>query len=127
MIKIVISLLLGFFSLNALEWHSYDEALELQKQNSKLIMIDVVRADCQYCIRMDKNVFKNKEMSKWLNERFIPVKINLDIDKMPLDVVVSMTPTFYFIDKNIKIIKIIHGSWNIEDFKDLTQNIKGIK
>ena len=110
-----------------MDWYGYDEALKLQKNSSKIIMIDIVRTHCQYCIKMDNEVFKNKKMSIWLKNRFIPVKINLDIDEMPLDVEVQMTPTFYFINKNKKIIKVIPGSWNIQNFKDLTKNIKDIK
>lgn len=125
MIKIVIVLLFSFYSLFAMDWYSYSDAIKLQEKSSKVIMIDVVRTHCQYCIKMDKNVFHDKEMSKWLKERFIPVKINLDIDEMPLDVKVQMTPTFYFLDKNHNIIKTIPGSWSIQDFKDLTKNIKG--
>ncbi|QOY54867.1 DUF255 domain-containing protein [Candidatus Sulfurimonas marisnigri] len=125
MIKISMVLLFCFFNLSALEWHTYKDALKLQEKSSKVIMIDVIRTECQYCIKMDKNVFYNEEMSQWLEERFIPVKINLDNEEMPLDVEVKMTPTFYFLDKNNNIVKTIPGSWNIEDFKDLTKNIKG--
>lgn len=109
----------------ALEWYTYEDAINLQEKNSKIIMVDVVRSHCQYCVRMDKNVFQNYEMSEWISERFIPVKINLDNSKMPFDAEVKMTPTFYFIDKNKKLKKVIQGSWNIEDFKDLTKKIKG--
>ena len=65
--------------LNALEWKSYEEALELQKQNKKMIMIDVVRTNCHYCESMEKDVFDDKMMGKWIEERFIPVKLNLNI------------------------------------------------
>ncbi|QOY51781.1 thioredoxin family protein [Candidatus Sulfurimonas baltica] len=125
MIKVSMVLLFCFFNLSAIEWHTYEDALKLQEKSSKVIMVDVIRTECQYCIKMDKNVFADEEMSRWLQERFIPVKINLDTEKMPLDVEVKMTPTFYFLDKNKKIVKTIPGSWNIEDFKDLTKNIRG--
>ncbi|MCF6309741.1 MAG: DUF255 domain-containing protein [Sulfurimonas sp.] len=125
MARIIIFLLFGFLSLSALDWHTYEDAVEMQKKSSKIIMLDVVRTHCQYCIKMSKNVFHDKEMSKWLEERFIAVKVNLDIDELPLDVEVQMTPTFYFIGKNKKILKVIPGSWSIDDFKDLTKKIKG--
>jgi len=123
--QIVFLLLFSFCNLFALDWHTYEDAVKLQKKNSKIIMIDVVRTHCQYCTKMNKDVFKDKEISKWLKERFIPVKINLDIDDIPLDIKVKMTPTFYFLDTKQKIIKKIPGSWNIKDFKDLTKKIRG--
>lgn len=122
--KILFFILLTSLTSSAVEWMSYEEALKVQSKTSKIIMIDVVRSDCHYCIDMDKKVFKNQEMSKWLEERFIPVKINLDRDKMPLNIKTSFTPSFFFVNKNSEIVKKVPGSWNIEDFKSLTKGIK---
>ncbi len=122
--KIFLGLLLSFNTLMALEFHSYKEALVLQQKTGKPIMLDIMRTNCHYCQNMQKKVFDNKEMSKWLEKRFIAVEINLDFDEIPIDVKVYFTPTFYFLDKKQNIIKKIPGSWNIQDFKDL---IKGIR
>ena len=116
--------LMTFTSVNAMEWLSYEEGLKLQKQNGKVIMIDVVRTECHFCRDMEVAVFDDKEMIKWLDKRFIPVKVNLDKDRMPLNITVSFTPSFFFVDKNGEIVKSVPGSWNIEDFKDLTKGIK---
>ena len=124
MTKISILLLLAVISLGATQWKSYDAGLLEQKSSHKPIMIDVVRTNCHYCIKMEKAVFEDKEMSAWLEKKFIPVKINLDNEKLPLGLTTSFTPTFYFVDENHNILKKIPGSWNIEDFKDLTRNIK---
>ena len=87
-------------------------------------MIDVVRSGCGYCEDMDRVVFQDKEMSIWLDEHFISVKINLDEEKLPLGIKVNFTPTFYFVNADSKIVKTVPGSWNIQDFKDLTKGIK---
>ncbi len=122
--KIFLGLLLSFNTLMALEFHSYKEALVLQQKTGKPIMLDIMRTNCHYCQNMQKKVFDNKEMSKWLEKRFIAVEINLDFDEIPIDVKVYFTPTFYFLDKKQNIIKKIPGSWNIQDFKDLTKGIR---
>lgn len=124
MSKIVLSLFLFSLSLFGLEWKTYQTALGEQQKTNKLIMIDVVRTGCHYCEDMNKEVFENKEMAKWITQRFIPVKINLDDEELPLGLKVSFTPTFYFVDKNQKVIKRVPGSWNIEDFKSLTEMLK---
>ena len=121
--KILLSLSFSILSLYGLEFHSYEDALKLQKKNNKIIMIDVVRTDCHYCEEMNENVFQDKEMSKWLQERFIPVQINLDDKKLPLGIQVHFTPSFFFVNSKQEIVKKIPGSWNIEDFKDLTKKI----
>ena len=122
--KLVLILVLSISSLFAVEFYSYEDALKMQKHSKKIMMIDVVKTGCHYCEDMDRNVFKNKNMSKWLEDRFIAVKINLDSGKLPLGIKVNFTPTFYFVDEDKKILKTIPGSWNIQDFKDLTKGIK---
>jgi thioredoxin-related protein len=72
---------------------------------------------------MEKEVFNDPKMSLWLQQRFIPVKIDIEKEQLPFGKKVSFTPTFFFI-KDDKILKVIPGSWNIEDFKDLTKDIK---
>ncbi|MCK9455254.1 MAG: DUF255 domain-containing protein [Sulfurimonas sp.] len=123
--KIIFSFIFSSVALFGVDWLSYEDALGLQQKNSKIIMIDIVRTNCRYCIKMDRDVFDDKEMSTWVEERFIPVKLNLDIHEIPLGINVMITPSFYFVDKNQKIIKMIPGSWSSDDFKELTKKIKG--
>lgn len=123
MSRIFAVLLASALSLVALEFHTYDEALRLQKKTGRIIMIDAMRRDCHYCIKMEREVFDDPQMSKWLEERFIAVKIDIDKESLPFEKKVSFTPTFFFV-KEGKILKIIPGSWNIEDFRDLTKDIR---
>jgi len=120
----IVTILLMLLSLYGAEFHSYEDSLKIQKQSHKIIILDVMRSDCHFCIKMQKEVFANKEMMQWLEDRFILCEINLDFDELPLGLKVHFTPTFFFVDENSKILKTIPGSWNIEDFKDLTRKIK---
>lgn len=122
--KLLLILSLGLLNLQATTWHTLEEAQKLQKQNSKIIMLNITASHCPYCKKMEKNVFQNIEMSKWIDNKFIPVKVDIDFDDIPMNLNPKMTPTFYFISKEEKILKVIPGSWNIEDFKDLTRKIK---
>lgn len=124
MSKAFIFVFLCVLTLNAVEWKTYKEALEIQAKNNKPIMIDVIRTYCSYCSNMEKDVFDDHDMSIWIEKRFIPVKINLDTDIVPLGLKVSFTPSFFFVDKQGNILKKIPGSWNIEDFKSITKDIK---
>ncbi|EQB40604.1 hypothetical protein M947_02015 [Sulfurimonas hongkongensis] len=111
-------------TLEALDFKTYEEAKILQKKSKKLIMLEVMRSNCHFCSDMQRDVFDDKEMSLWIEERFIPVKVNLDTDSLPLGLKVSFTPSFFFIDIDDNIKKKIPGSWNIEDFKSLTKDLK---
>ena len=122
--KIVVMLLLTFATLWGVEFHSYEDALKLQKKNKKIIMIELMRAGCHYCVDMNRKVLQDPGFSKWLDERFMSVKINLDNEKLPKGMSVDLTPTFYFLNHKGEILKKIPGSWSIEDFRDLTEKIK---
>jgi thioredoxin-related protein len=122
--KIFLICCVATLSLFGADFHSYEEALALQKKNHKIIMIDVMRSDCHYCIKMEEEVFNNKEMYQWLQKRFILAQLNLDFDDVPKRFQVPFTPSFFFVNEKGKIVKKIPGSWNIQDFKDLTKNIK---
>lgn len=125
MSRIVLAMFLSSVSfLSAFELKTYEAAVAEQKKTDKLIMIEVVRTGCHYCKDMDRDVFTDKEMSEWIAKRFIPIKISLDEQDLPLGLKVSFTPTFYFVDKNQSIVKKIPGAWNIEDFKSLTEELK---
>jgi thioredoxin-related protein len=122
--KIVLLLILSQLTLWSVEIYSYKEALVLQKKNSKIIMLDVVREGCHYCEDMEKNIFADPDMPKYLSEKFIIAKINISEERLPLGLKVNFTPTFFFINSNQNIVKTIPGSWSVEDFKDLTKGIK---
>ncbi len=110
-------------NLLALQWHTFDEAKLIQKKNQKPMMVYITASHCPYCKRMDKNVFQDNDMSKWLESKFIAVKVDMDFDDIPMNLKPTITPTFYFVNKE-KVIKTIPGSWSKEDFKDLTRKIK---
>ncbi len=120
--RLIVFIYFSLSSLFAIKSYTYDEAIQLQKQIKKVILIDVIHKDCRFCIKMGKN-FNDAKMSKWLEDKFIFVKIDIDNEKLPFDVEIPFTPTFLFV-KDGKIIKIIPGYWDNDDFKYLTKGIK---
>ncbi len=113
----------SMLSLEAVQWQTLETGFSLAKQNNKLVMLDVVRDNCHYCADMDENVFKDKEMTKWIESCFVPVKLNLSHDVLPMGIKVQVTPTFIFLNSDKKVIKTIQGSWDIKDFKELSKKI----
>ena len=113
----------SFLNLEAVEWMSLNEGLDKAKRSHKLIMIDVVRDRCRFCVNMDKNVFEDKEMSRWIQSCFIPVKLNLSQQDLPNGLKVEVTPTFFFMNQKLELIKTIQGSWNTDEFKQLSQKL----
>jgi thioredoxin-related protein len=104
-------------------WRSWESGLDEAKRTNKMIMIDVIRDNCRFCIKMDKNVFANEKMAAYIEKSFIPVKVNLSQREAPMSLKVEMTPTFFFFTADQKLIKKIVGSWDQKDFYELTDKI----
>lgn len=106
------------------QWRSWDAGMKEAKANGKIIMIDAVRTGCHYCTEMDETLFKDEAMAAYIEKRFVPVKINLAEEDLPLGLNVSMTPTFFFITKESALLKKVPGSWNQEDFRFFLDGVK---
>ena len=104
-------------------WRSWEAALDEAKNTNKMIMMDVIRDNCRYCVKMDKNVFHNEKMAAYIEKNFIPVKVNISQREIPMGLKVEMTPTFFFFTADKKMVKKIIGSWNQRDFHAFTDKI----
>ncbi len=101
---------------------TYEQALELAKQNNKPIMLKLTADNCKYCTKMDKEVLADNEVKLFLDKNFITVNINVDKEELPLKLKRTITPTFIFVDRNENITSKLPGSWNKKDFMDLLNN-----
>ena len=122
--KIVILVLLASVSLMSMEYKKFEEAIALAKKTDKMVLLGVVRDGCHYCEEMEERVKNSPEMIKYIDERFVTVKVNLSYEKVPLGLKVSMTPTFFFITSEKEVLKRVPGAWNLQDFTELLENAK---
>lgn len=86
---------------------TWKEALELAKEDDRLIFVDANTAWCGPCRRMAANVFTQEHVGDFYNGRFINMKI--DMEKGDIDFrakySVSAYPTLLFINSAGEIIK----------------------
>lgn len=61
-----------------IHWYTFGEAVELQKKNPKMIMVDVYTTWCGPCKMMSAHTFGNEIIAKYLNENFYPVKFDAE-------------------------------------------------
>jgi len=106
------------------QWRSWGAGLKEAKETDRIIMIDAVRTGCHYCDDMEEAVFKDEAMAAYIEKRFVPVKVNLSEERMPLDLEVSMTPSFFFVTEGGTLLKTVPGSWNREDFRSFLEGVK---
>ena len=67
-----------------INWISFEEAVALNKENPKKVLIDLYTDWCGWCKKMDKDTFQNPEVAAYMNENFIMVKMDGE-GKEPLD------------------------------------------
>ena len=76
---LLITLTLFYLNSDAQEnvkWLSFKEAITLNKENPKPILVDVYTDWCGYCKKMDLNTYTNKTISDYINKNFYAVKLD---------------------------------------------------
>lgn len=62
---------------------SYQEVLDLAKQQNKIVMIDFVTDWCKWCIETDRKVYTNPEVAAYANDKQINWKIDAEKGEGP--------------------------------------------
>lgn len=63
-----------------LVWLSWNEGYEKAVKTNKILLVDAYTEWCGWCKRMDKDTYSNPEVIKKINQNFIPVKFNPEIE-----------------------------------------------
>jgi len=98
-IFILSTLSFSFASSKFIRWYTYKQGIELNKKEEKKIFLYFYADWCTYCKKMEKETFNDDSVVSYLNESFIPIKVNSDRDiKTVLDFGVKGLPSTWFIE-----------------------------
>ncbi|HXB06394.1 MAG TPA: thioredoxin domain-containing protein, partial [Puia sp.] len=81
---------------NPVDWFAWgEEALQTARREDKPILVSIGYAACHWCHVMEKESFEDAETARFMNERFINIKIDReerpDLDHIYMDAVQAMT------------------------------------
>ena len=111
----------------SIKYETLDTAVKQARKEDKIIMIKATSKHCHYCKKMDREVLVEEEVVSAFQKDFIAVSVDVSKEPLPLGFKADMTPTFFFINKDKKMIKRIPGSWNKEDFLEILKEAKDAK
>ncbi len=60
------------------KWMTFEEAVELQEEAPKTIMIDMYTDWCGWCKKMDAETFRQPQIAEYINTHFYPVKFDAE-------------------------------------------------
>ena len=62
---------------NPVDWYPWGpEAFEKAKKENKLIFLSIGYSSCYWCHVMEREVFSNKEIAKFMNDKFVNIKVD---------------------------------------------------
>ena len=121
-----------------LKWKPFDNGfLDAQKGRKKL-MLDVYTDWCGWCKKLDRDVYGDEQVSRYLNEKYVVVKLNAEDtsivsykDKKYSKIAlarsfgVSGYPTIIFFDSNGDAINSLGGYVAADKFLQIVKYIGG--
>ena len=64
---------------NGIQWYAYTSStFELAEKTDKLLLVNLTSTTCYWCNVMNEETFQNEEAVQYINENFIPIKIDKD-------------------------------------------------
>jgi uncharacterized protein YyaL (SSP411 family) len=120
-------------SLFAFDWSgkvnwamSYDVASNVAKSSNKLIMVDIALTTCPPCMYLAEKVYTDPEVSKYINDNFVPVFYLADQDALPTTIqnyFTGSTPTILFLKPNGELVYSMIGARPPKVFLQIIKNV----
>ena len=119
------------------KWHSFDAGLAKADKEKKMILVDFYADWCHWCKVMDEKTFKDKNVSKKLQDRFVTIKLDAEdaqakvnyknetFSNPQLTQAFGITgfPSLAFLDSNGDVITLVPGYVPPENFINILNYI----
>ena len=105
------------------ELSPYLIALKEAQETGKVILLAIRATNCHYCDKMERETLNEASVKSALEEDFIVLHYNQDLEPLPLEIQEGMTPNFFFVDQHENIINQHPGMKNPKEFKEALAEI----
>jgi len=93
-----------------IHWYAYKDSLELGRKEGKKIFVNFYADWCRYCVKMDKETFRDPAVVDYLNRHFISAKVNSDTQRQVAEKYhVRGLPSTWFLAENGEAIGSLPG------------------
>ena len=104
--------------------HNFKTALQKAKKQNKEVMMMYSAKWCPECNYMKDVVFKDAKISKYIQQHFIFLSLDIQKDELPNGFEYVGIPTFFFIRNDTKMIGKIIGGDRADRFFEKLRDIK---
>ncbi|MBX7151069.1 DUF255 domain-containing protein [bacterium] len=124
------------FPGDQLTWYSFDEGLTKAKAENKHVLIDVYTDWCGWCKVMEQKTYSDPDIIKYLNAKFILVKLNPEKDgsityngkkysaaQFSEGIGVNGYPATAFFESDSKMVTLVPGYIQAKEFLNIIQYI----
>ncbi len=123
---------------DSLSWLTYQEAESLRVISGKYVLIDIYKATCGWCRKMQRTTYADSAVIGLLKESFLPVRVDLlsgrklkvnGVELRERDIARALkvrgTPTTIFMDSTGKVVVKVPGYIPPQQFVYLLRYISG--
>jgi len=71
----------GSMAAQEIKWLGYNEGLAAAKAEGKKIFLHFYTYKCYFCKKMTRETFTDGEIGSYLNENFIPIRVNVNRER----------------------------------------------
>jgi uncharacterized protein YyaL (SSP411 family) len=113
---------------DSIKWRSYEEGMVLSKIEKKMVFLHFYADWCGFCRKMANTTFKDSTLINYLNDNFIPIRVNTDNEPQTAGAYgVAGVPLNVFLTEMGEPVYSVPGYIATDPLMSMLKEVNGIK